>query len=399
MGIRLVGRRVSLVLATALLAGLIVAPKAHAQSLQPETNAASLQVWQINIQRLQSNWNGFINRMALNAFKPDLILVQELCRCDSNGDGQNDTNQFLSALNAAMSPTPYAFAHGDPAGSGASVSTYAVFWNSNRLSQHGTPRRWDSMFGSSCTSLGKDDIGIALRDNLQGRLIAAASIHIDPGVDPFCISKNLKKTDQELEALLPNRPMTIVAGDLNQRPDISGVPGIGPFVTPIEESAAQGLETDPDCWYRVFSEAHGNAPTTEPLDGNGCGGYWSSTTDGYYDAVWSYAGSGGGTNPTSTSFCQQFTFNREGGVPVTAHDTWNSCTDANLNGVLDRGRIDYIWVRYEDGSGNKVSHPTPVVASLIEYASADLQVDPLSLTAYSDHRAVQALLRWDSPLL
>lgn len=179
--------------------------------------------------------------------------------------------------------------------------------------------------------------------------------------------------------------MTLIGGDFNQRPDKHG------------ETAANGLETDPDCWYREFSHGHGS--TT--LAGETCESN-TSVYNTHYDTAWLHAG--GATNPAVAEFCQQFTRLEEfAATSPDLHDAANSCTDIvdgpgnpGSDGKLDKNRIDYIWVSWENSSGSAYRPGSAVAATHVPYASADLGIDPspLNLESYSDHRGVEALIGW-----
>ncbi len=370
--------RVTLVLA---LGGLLAAEPAGAQVVGVDAPGAVVQVWQVNIKQLERNWQGFIERMAVSDFKPDIIIVQEL----SNAAGNSDFTRFLNAVNERFAPTSYAGAHGDPSGIGTGESTFAVFWKTSRFSQTGVDR-WTVMAGGSCSTPEKK-LAVNLFDNLQGGNLVAASVHFPPGMSTSCLDQNLATVHSKVGALQSVRRMTLIAGDLNQRPDKHG------------ELPSNGLEADPDCWYRRFSAPH----DSNSLASGNC---VNTLHKKYTDVVWAFPGGGGFNNPTPTSFCEQFTYSNDVGVPIDANDVSNACTDvvggglagnAGPNGVLDQGRIDYIWAGWMTPDGLTLKPSAPQAAALIEYASADLGLsfrDLQTATSYSDHRAVQATVRY-----
>lgn len=227
----------------------------------------------------------------------------------------------------------------------------------------------------------------------------AASLHSNGE----CVEANVRRAAEELTELqflgvhTPVIPLWIAGGDLNARPDKTCA--VGSCETP-----AEGLETDPDCWYRKFSGGHVNST---PLGVPNCG-FSPSTVDRFYDTVWLSAG--GGSNPAPLSFCEQFTrlgaFNA---ADPQVHNAANSCTDIvqaaagppdPLEGDLDKNRIDYIWAGWDTSCGGPEVPPTALAASRVALASADLGIDPVPNTsnpalndfrAYSDHRAVHSL--------
>lgn len=351
---------------------------AGAGTVPPHTPQTSLQVWSVNIAQLRNQWGGFILRMQAHAFAPDIVIVNELRQTDENGDGQSDITQFMNQLTATFG-AHYNHAHGDSAiPAGGSVGGNVVIWNNERLTRFNSTR-WPNPCLNNKTQLAVD-----LRDDLAGKHVLVAAVHTDFGAGPACVQQSLATADSRLESLRPSRPMTLIGGDFNQRPDKDG------------ELATNGLETDPDCWYRTLSAAHGDSE----LLGVPCG----SGPNRYYDTAWLWPGSGGGANPAATSFCQQYTsFTDTQLIGPTLSDATNSCTDLvgspnstvpGPDGKLDKQRIDFLWVGFENASGNAWTPPAQVVQPLIADAGADLGLDLTSVSSYSDHRAVKAIVTW-----
>lgn len=318
--------------------------------------------------------------MAVNEFKPDIIMVQEIAWQDGTGE----IKIFMDELKRQIG-THYAYVHGDDPvfdpnnsiGPGAN----AVIYNTNRLSKQ-EAKIWRAVKGSACNEDGTAQLGVDFLDKAQNKHVVVASMHT-PGQ---CVAENTFRAAVEVDTLEAVRRMTVIGGDLNQRPDTHG------------EDLENGLEIDPNCWYRRFSPVHSN----ETLDGESCGIY-SSIIDRYYDTAW--LSSGGATNPAIAEFCEQFTRIAEfAASSPDLHDAANSCTDIvdknnnpGSDGLLDKNRIDYIWVSWENSLGTAERPPVAALAATrVAYASADLGVDPhpLDLTNYSDHRAVHALLTW-----
>ncbi|MDQ4143800.1 MAG: hypothetical protein M3198_08695 [Actinomycetota bacterium] len=188
----------------------------------------------------------------------------------------------------------------------------------------------------------------------------------------------MAKANTNLESLQPDRHTTIIGGDFNKRPDLH------------HEGTQNGLEADPDCWYRGFSAAaaHPNGPCP-------------ARSDAYYDTVW--LKEGGATTPAAPAICSQYTRKYfslgklTGEDNLAGEDLSTSCTDiygekVGPDGQLDKGRIDYLWVRWEDPSGDAWRPLEPQAAALIPSASADVGFDVTTGQAYSDHRAVSATI-------
>ena len=351
-----------------------VAPNASANLAPVHTPPTDVQVWTVNIEHFaKPAWDGFVNRMQANQFAPDIILVQEL----TSTEAVAFINRVRELLGSHYSAPE------------TSAGDNVIIWNTDRFSKLGVIR-WAQT--GTCGN-GKEAVAVNLRDNaassafLETRNIAAASIHFRTDGSNACLNDAWDRANNALDSLTSIRRMTIMGGDVNRRPDTRA------------ETIAEGLETDPFCWYRRVSAAHGNNLVT----GENCLAEGNFTKDRYYDTVWTHTGSGGGTNPTATSFCQQFTRVNVFDLPQTdTNGVANSCTDLNLNNELDKSRIDYIWVSYEKANGVPWTPPTPAVAAHIPFASADLGIslEPTDDVAkrYADHRAVQSLLTWPATM-
>ncbi len=362
-----------------LTVGSVIAHAARSYGLQdpetpavaPESPKTSLQVWTFNIYQMRYNWKGFVRRANTNAFAPDIILVQEMW------ESQADT--FGRRLNRQLGIT-YDYRYSADGTTGTYDAT-AIFWNARRFSLSNVDR-WNS--AGSCPETYRQ-VGVGLVDHRSGKNVAAASLHV-PQADgsEACISGTLLTANQKMDDQFARRDVTLIGGDLNRRPDKRG------------ELPTNGTETDPNCWYRGFSAAHDNISV---LTGGSC----SSVSDRYYDAVWLDPSGGGAANPASGGICGQFTRKFFHLDAPDASDASSSCTDLFRNGPsgapgpdsrLDKARIDYLWVGWETTAGTAWRPPPAQAAALVENASADLGLDLTSLNAYSDHRAVQALLTY-----
>lgn len=335
--------------------------------------------------QLMDAWSGFIVRMQAAPFPPDIIIVNELRQSDENGDGLVDDAQFLGAVEDVFGDH-YGEAHSDSAlPTGGGLGGNAVIWNANRLSlSNAGEARWPN----SCLGIhdNRTQLAVDLHDDLAGKHVLVAALHMPYNAGPNCVRTSSNTADSKLESLRSSRPMSIIGVDFNQRPDKHG------------ENPENGLEADPDCWYRTFSAAHTDSDSSGTCTGVGA--------NRYYDTAWLWPGSGGGTNPTASSFCEQYTsFSDTQLNDPTFSDGTNSCTDlvGDINqttpdpdgdGKLDKQRIDYLWVGYENASGNAWTPPSQVVSGFVADAGADLGLDLASQSSYSDHRAVRALLTW-----
>ncbi len=314
-------------------------------------------------------------------------------------------DDFMKEINRQFEPAVYNYRHSDT-GTAVTAGYNVVIWRVERFGPV-TPSdvaRWESWTdANNCTTPHNGTLGVDLFDNLQQKHVVVTSVHLARGLgqNGSCLQKNLNLLNSKLENLHDKRDLTVIAGDFNRKPDTT-------LDLAGNESPTNGLEPDPECWYRGFSYPHLDQTVdspqdpTDPNDQKCSGG-----VNRYYDAVWMHPGSGGGTNPTATSFCEQWTHASDLLDTFPERAGRNSCTDTpkdtNDDGVpdqlpdgkLDNGRIDYIWAGWEN-DGTPYLPPQPVAAGYISYASADLGIDLDSpdLRLYSDHRAVQALLAW-----
>ena len=338
----------------------------------PSTPATEIQTWTVNIEHLlKPAWTAFATRMKTNQFGPDIILVQEVTASEASA--------FVQRVGEKLG-NHFAFE--------VSSGENAVVWNTERFSKIGSST-WPQQT-NGCGN-GKYAVSVNLRDKAassafqETRNVVAASIHLRTNRDDACLEHSWGVANSALDALAPVRRMTIIGGDVNRRPDTSA------------DEISNGLETTPDCWYQRISVAHSDVPLSDKT----CGP--TLARDRYYDAVWLYPGSGGGTNPTSPAFCEQFT--RESSFlqpPASTNGLANSCTRFNNPAVLDRSRIDYLWLSYEDAAGVAWKPPARAIAGHIAFASADLGIslDPSDDPAqrYADHRAVQGLFTWPAAM-
>lgn len=365
----------------------------------PNTGLTQLQVWDINIKGYHTRGRDFVERMRQNPFAPDIITVNELPLAARNRM-MEDIGDVLGG--------DYEIVHSD---GGVSDETQrgnnAVIYNQNRLAQVGEPATWRARTGTTvCTSgkyqLAVDFVDTAYPDVLDPKHVLVAAVHFEGGDSQNCLRANTVRTDEELEGLEDHRDLTIIGGDFNERP-------VTTSIDPIQPVRSAGLEIDPDCWYREFSAAHldiriGDPGTTliEPCP--------TTQINRYYDTVWVYPGSGGGTNPAAPTMCEQWTFADDNLRSVGQRSGGTACTKYDALELHGFGRIDFIWVGWETSSGDPFLPPVNVATGFVDYASADLGFNPEQLVppptpdtadpevipgeAYSDHRAVQALLTW-----
>lgn len=356
-----------------------VAP-AHSQEINvpPDSPVTHLQVWDANMEGLTNpNWVGFVDRMTQNAFAPDAITVQQI--------DVDEVSDLMSGIDAVFGPNRYEYVHSD-SGKASFHGHNAVIYKTSRLNFE-DKIQWRAEVGASCADLDKWHIGADFTDRLQpaplvDKHVLIASVHFPGDLSESCIGQNAKRANDHLETLRSHRDLSIIAGDFNQKPDK------GPDSGPDPEPAHHGLEADPDCWYRGFSAAHPDFTLEDPL------GTCTARSNRYYDTVWLHPNGGGGTNPALPGICEQWTYAWFTQDKLEERVDNTSCTNLNDDFKLDNARIDYIWVSWETADGQALTPPLSTATPLVDFASVDIGVGTDTLTSYSDHRAVQALLKW-----
>jgi hypothetical protein len=207
-----------------------------------------------------------------------------------------------------------------------------------------------------------DQIAVRLNDLAQDRVVTFVSLHLS-SKNPHCVGPSLKDMNDRLEGsdVWRDRPLTIVAGDFNEKPD-----------------QANRNEEDPACWYRSFAAHHSEDCTIDSGD---------EYSFPYFDLVWA-------KNSDSTeAICNHWTF---------GHNPLKQENDPDCS--LSAGRIDYLWSRYEASDGTAITFDDPAAAK--EYAHSQTSrswtdrgyADTGSTNVrYSDHRALFATVFWCSP--
>ena len=375
-----------------LLAGALLVPQADAGART--TKKARLQVWTSNLHMMAHNgdptiWKKLVHRMAAHRLLPDVLALNEMCNGDVGGARGNDARQFVHYLEKTTGAN-YAFRHGATGAGPCWAADTMVAWRTPRLSLAGVTR-WRSVADapgdgdSRCTRREGPSItqlGVVLRDRLQGKALVAAAVHFPVGGTRRCINENASVLHRVLERARSTRRLTIVGGDFNQLPQRDG-PASG-------DELAAGTQVDPDCWYRSLSMLTARDRQACARESRSFAAY-HPRSDTYVDAVHAaHQGTASGTG--SPAICDEWTHSRAFASEGT------SCTDVSgsddrPDGLSDRGRIDYVWARWELGDGRARSFTSDEAADLVGRAGADKVRPP----RYSDHRAVRALLYWCLP--
>jgi hypothetical protein len=346
---------------------------------ETDRDGSAIKVWTVNLEHLlpEHNWQVLVERMSEHDRAPDIVFLQELDAAEA------DT--VVAALEGAFGDG-YELRH-------APIGDNVVAWNRDRLSivNEITSTRpddnellWEPWGLPGCRNPSEKDpsqvVAVRLWDRTERKTVVAAAVHWGRTFATACMAKNLEGLDALLEERWSVRELTVIGGDFNAHPDKQPHPS-----DPHRENLDSGRQTDPECWYRSFSAIHPNrldAPRTgDPRVDCTENPSYRASADTYYDAVFLAAGGAG------DALCDQWTSLH--GAPAV---DGSACTDENGDGLRDRGRIDYLWVRWETGDGVPLLPGEAVAATLIEDASADLVCisDLCADTRYSDHRAVSA---------
>lgn len=343
---------VASLLAAVVISGVLVSPPAGAA--QP---SAPVHAWNANLHQFRDAWEGFVARMVVSG-TPDVITLQDVNHCFVSGNNSRSTmGGFMAELRRLFPLNTWSYRHTDGMSCG---SGSAVVWNDDRFVITG-----QNMGVADACSYGNPAL-VALRERSNNNTLTVASVHIHRN-SQCGITNVLNSINNGLEGLASKRHISLIMGDFNTRPDHDG------------ETVLHGLETAPDCWYTGFSALH-----------TGC----SVAGDRYYDSVWLKPQGGAGVNPAATSLCQQYTRVFPIDTNIAPHDAGNSCTDLDMDGQLDRNRIDYIWPSWEYETGQPYRPNLATAQLMIEYASADTGMSLTAPDRYSDHRAVEAIVAW-----
>ncbi|HYN37379.1 MAG TPA: hypothetical protein VEV82_10450 [Actinomycetota bacterium] len=381
-----------------LLAAALAIGPAPSATAETNTDKSQLQVWTVNIRKMHhigpNVWRKFVRRVANHDVRPDLIAVTEMCNQDVGGSAWNDAFEFMMYLEG-QTGIDYANEHAGAPGTACDVANSMVIWREDRFELGKKPqmKKWssftenpkdDDVFCSKNDGNNLQQVAVALWDKKQKKNLVFSSVHV-PVRDSFsCINENVSFMDNVFEDLRPKRPLTIVGGDFNamaQRESTS----------PGDELAA-GTQVDPSCWYRSLNLLTVDDLTNCVTSPKHAPDRYSSSTDHYLDTVHvRHLGPTPGT--TDPSICDEWTHNRKFATKGTA------CTDVHgkdgvPDGLTDRGRIDYIFARWEQSNGDALPIDSTNAPSLVTDAAADKMAPP----RYADHRAVRALIEWCLPI-
>jgi endonuclease/exonuclease/phosphatase family metal-dependent hydrolase len=360
---------------------------ATAAATSGRTGPERLKIWAANLKHLnQRRWTDVLDSIASHSNRPDVLLVQEVTRARAA--------VFVAALERRLGArrSSYSFRLAADGGN-------AIVWRGKRLSlasAHTAPRArdnlllWPQWTTRGCDERGHDMLAARLWDRRQRRVVVAASIHWGFIFAARCMQKNLGLLDARIERRWPRRAMTVIGGDFNSHPDKRRDPS-----DPQAEALDAGWQADPECWYRTFSALHRNRLRHRrpgARDRNCANNRrYRRGADSYIDTVYvATRGRGGGREG---GICRQWTYGHGHSTRGTA------CTDRDRNGLRDRTRIDYIWVRWERRGGARKDPSRRAARRLVGRASADLVCvdEGCRATRYSDHRAVSAAIRWCLP--
>ena len=386
-------RRRSLDVAALAIAALVLAPDVAAAG--PD----GLQVWTANLRKMnhQGNpelWKKFVDLVDSYRAKPDIIALTEICNNSYGGGPGNDVDEFLRKLERATGVL-YEGRHAGRVGRPCTEANSMLVWRDRRfdLTRRNPLARWNVYTenprddDNKCTQNDGHNlrqIAVALRDKRQRRIVVASSVHVHVIDARKCINENAVYMDRVFEDLRRRRPLTIVAGDFNQPPQREK-PRSG-------DEAAAGMEVDPACWYRSLSMLSVGDRRQCTASKPRAYGHYVPRSDRYIDAVQAQH-HGAAPGAMEPGICNEWTHSKNFSGRGTA------CTDISgpedvPDGLMDRGRIDQIWARWEHSGGRARRFTFDQATRLFARAGADGKTQS---PRYSDHRAVRAVVRWCLP--
>ena len=373
---------------------ILLADSAAASFTGPNT----IQVWTANLRKMNHResprlWKKFVRRIDAPKNKPDLIALTEVCNNDIGGAPGNDARQFVRYLEKIIGVN-YGWRHSGASGQACLEANSMIVWRARRfnLGRESRVARWKqvSELGDRDKKCSRSDghnlrhVAVALRDQRQKKMLVASSVHVQVIDARKCINENVVIMERVFERLRRKRRLTIVAGDFNQSPQRE--------TERRGDEATAGLEVDPACWYRSLS-------MLTVADSDQCTaaratsfGHYTPRIDRYLEAV-QVEHHGPAPGSVEPEICDEWTHSKAWAGAGTA------CTDTSgpqgvPDGLKDRGRIDYIWARWERAGGRARRFNAEQASNLIRDAGADKVTKP---PRYADHRAVKARIRWCLP--
>ncbi|HEX2296611.1 MAG TPA: hypothetical protein VHN37_15065 [Actinomycetota bacterium] len=372
-----------------------------------------VKIWTANLNQYENSPEKLIDNIQAQYNRPDFVAL--------SGLDANQLNEFKHELqnrfDGADSRPVYLALHGTtPNNTSDARSNVGLIWDSARFTRTAEVRWLDLLREDSAgnceiiddaaeTAADDEDskyqLGVKFKDTKNNdRSTVVASIHINRHGPVECDEENVARIHNRLEELSPTRRLTLVAGDFNMSPRRDDKD----CADQDADNKCDALpEATQDCWYRNFS-AVGATCDPDP-----------SQEHSYVDTVAVEAKA-----TSATAICAQWTRARDSrdvsGNPgvYDTHSGSDYCHDyldddghapgsANYDAPgtegnkrrRDKNRIDYIWVRWEDGSGNAVTAPVDTIAEAaakVVQASVDTSAPNPGNPAvrYSDHRGVHA---------
>jgi hypothetical protein len=387
-------KRVIPLLAFLLMAGVIAQP---VKAYTGFSGADSIVVWNTNLKMGCGGdpWaeRQFFTRMSEYNLRPDIVLAQEVpgrIGCDRRADFDNWLEETTGSSYGYMQARTQSGDCDPQQDAGCVISSIIVAFRQPRFEAvtlaDGSPDKllwapyWEGANGTiECernydgepdgdptqVSDGQREIAVRLHDNAQNKNLIAASFHISSHIGPNqatddnedfrCVAQNLKRINYlfNTRAGWDTVPLTIIGGDHNEQPG----------------KLRNRNETTLACWYQAQSMQDLSAPD--------CTAPEYQFEGGYYDPV--------RVNHLS-DICTQWTHtNPSDGNPTNAQN--DSCASG-------RDRIDLIWVRWKDASGNPRDLLNPDGAFSGASVDRGYSGTDSTINRYSDHRAVTATVRW-----
>ncbi len=351
-----------------LVAATFFGPAKAVSALPPATDPGDVQVFNVSLKLVActkngtctGEWKDFFKRLVDKGYKPDVLNVLEVPY------SKRDTvvAELATAMNTPLAA--WSYVHSDQGVTCSDIMNCGnsmVIFRSPKFTLLGS----DPMVRHEMNSAGQcqqgalpnsRDIAVKLQEKdangavIPGRVVVAAAVHLPPSLTIGCVEASSAWIRNRLAA--KGGDLTIVTGDFNRPPSGKAIGN--------PETLDERKELCPASWYKQWSLPQSTPDTT-------CATGFSGE---YRDAVRARH------SATVEGICEEWT-------------VWNQTPETNPGVCKKEGkrRIDFIWARRT--VGGVAIEPNVVSAG----TDRGYYVNPDNWgSRYSDHRALDALLRF-----
>lgn len=376
-------------LAALLTVALLPSPAGAAQGT---TGAGNVQVWNASLRLVRCTqdstcppgngefttyWKQFFDRAADGSRYPDMPDVFVLHEAP-----KQKASTVMDIIRARVGGS-WTYRHSDQSECSriADCGNTMIVWRTGKLSFEDVLRWKLNPDGNGCTDFAtKRGVAVKLSEDATANKIVIAGVHLYKSDGQDCTEANVQRANWQIENRWPMRPITVLSGDFNKMAHECGMPGSPKCSAPNSEWRSERNSDDSDsheelaCWYKGLGARY---ETTGDAD---CSDF--SFDQSYYDVIWEHERA-----KLTHGICASWTFDnvdrdtdQDGGA--------DSCQS-------DQKRIDFMWVRWENPSGDALEYGTQEVPSdKLVNANTDKGWAWTFDDKYSDHRAMRAQLSW-----